>query len=150
MALFKSKDTNLQKSTAHAPKKSLAKDVISSIISQEMEITGEISFSGKARIDGTVEGSIKGEHLILSEGGKIVGEIEVSTFVCHGTFEGNIKANVFTARKTSRINGIIESSSMTVEPGAGLSGEVKVATKDLHLVCDKNSSQDNKSKTASA
>ncbi len=124
------------------------KEVISSIIDTQMVMKGELHFKGKARIDGTVKGNIKGDHLILSEGGKIIGDIEVSTFVCHGSFEGNIKSNLLTARKNCKIHGLIESNSMSVEPGAGLSGEIKVAIKDLHLVGDKNSSTDNKSQTA--
>ena len=31
-----------------------------------------------------------GEHLILSESGKIVGDVKVSSFICHGYLEGNI------------------------------------------------------------
>ncbi len=37
-----------------------------------MTIKGEISLKGKRRIDGTINGNIDGEHLILSETGKIL------------------------------------------------------------------------------
>ncbi len=124
------------------------KEVISSIIDTKMVMKGELLFEGKARIDGTVEGNIKGEHLILSEGGIITGDVQVSTFVCHGTFEGNIKSSMLTARKTCQIHGRIESNSLNVEPGAKLDGEIKVATQDLHLVSDKNSNTANKSQAA--
>jgi len=117
------------------------KEAISSIIDTKMILKGELLFEGKARIDGTVEGDIKGEHLILSDGGKIIGNIQVSTFVCHGTLEGNVKCSMVTARKTCRIHGLIESNSLNVEPGAELSGEMKVATKDLHLVSEPVSNQ---------
>lgn len=132
MALFTKKDDFEQESQL------AEKEVISSIIDANMLITGELSFEGKARIDGTVEGNIKGEHLILSESGKILGDIVVTSFVCHGTLEGNVKANLITARKSCQIHGRIEGNSLTVEPGAGLSGELKVATKDLHLVNSKH------------
>ena len=124
------------------------KEAIASIIDIKMVIKGELLFEGKARIDGTVEGNIKGEHLILSEGGKIIGDVQLSTFVCHGTLEGNTKSSMLTARKTCRIHGRIESNSLNVEPGARLDGEIKVATQDLHLVSDKPSSTDNNSQTA--
>ncbi|MBU0960675.1 MAG: polymer-forming cytoskeletal protein [Proteobacteria bacterium] len=128
MSLFTKKD-----SFAHETHKA-EKEVISSIIDIKMVIKGELSFEGKARIDGTVEGNISGEHLILSESGKIIGDIQVTSFVCHGIMEGNIKANLVTARKSCQIHGRIESNSLTVEPGAGLSGELKVASRELHLV----------------
>ncbi len=115
------------------------KEAISSIIDSRMVVKGELTFEGKARIDGTIEGNIKGEHLILSESGTITGNIQVATFVCHGTVEGNIKSDMITARKTCKIHGLIESNSLSVEPGASLDGEVKIANKDLHLVSEKKS-----------
>lgn len=130
MTIFSKKDSFEQES------EKAEKEVISSIIDSRMTMKGELLFEGKARIDGTVEGDIKGEHLILSEDGRINGDIQVSTFVCHGTLEGNVKASMVTARKSCRIHGLIESNSLSVEAGASLSGELKVATRELHLVGD--------------
>jgi len=46
-------------------------EAISSLFDKNMVITGTISFKGKARIDGTINGDItEGDHLILSESGK--------------------------------------------------------------------------------
>ncbi|MBU0945308.1 MAG: polymer-forming cytoskeletal protein [Proteobacteria bacterium] len=136
MSLF-SKKNSFEQETQRAEK-----EAISSIIDIKMVIKGELSFEGKARIDGTVQGNITGEYLILSESGKIIGDINVASFVCHGTIEGNITANLVTARKTCQIHGLVESNSLTVEPGASLSGELKVAaSRELHLVNnDANSS----------
>ena len=70
MAIFNKKDDFEQES------EKADKEAISSIIDTRMVMKGELLFEGKARIDGTVEGNIKGEHLILSEGGKIIGDVE--------------------------------------------------------------------------
>lgn len=131
MTMFNKKDSFEEES------EKADKEVISSILDSNMVMKGELRFEGKTRIDGTVEGNIKGEHLILSEEGKIQGDVQVSTFTCHGNLEGNVKASMVIARKTSRIHGCIESNSLTVEPGAEISGEVKVATNDLQLVAGK-------------
>ena len=144
MGLFNQKDDFEQQS------EQADKEVISSIIDANMVMKGELIFQGKARIDGKVEGNIKGEHLILSESGKITGDIQVTTFVCHGTLEGNIKASLVTARKNCSIHGRIESNSLTVEPGAGLDGEMKVACNDLHLVNGANTSESDSTTTAEA
>jgi cytoskeletal protein CcmA (bactofilin family) len=133
MAIFSRKDSFEQES------EKAEKEVISSIIDSKMTIKGELLFEGKARIDGAVEGNITGEHLILSEGGKINGDIQVATFVCHGFLEGNVKASMVTARKSCQIHGLIESNSLSVEPGARLCGELKVATSELHLVGENDS-----------
>jgi len=108
-------------------------EAISSIIDESMSITGEISFKGKTRVDGTINGNIKGEHLILSKSGKISGDINVSSFICQGSFTGNIESRILTARKDSSIEGKIVAGSLTVEPGASIDGEIKAATKDSQM-----------------
>lgn len=100
-------------------------DTISSIVDQNMTIRGELSFKGKARIDGTVSGDITGEHLVLSQSGRITGDVKVITFVCHGTIEGNVTADMVTARKGSLIRGKVQTANLVVDPGAALDGEVK-------------------------
>ena len=102
-------------------------ETISSVIDKSMSVSGEMSFKGKTRIDGTINGNVNGEHLILSESGKIVGDIKVSSFICHGYLKGNIIAKLVTARKGCSIIGKLEAGSLTVEPGATLDGEVKAA-----------------------
>lgn len=102
-------------------------ETISSIIDKSMSVTGEMSFKGKTRVDGTINGNVNGEHLILSESGKISGDIKVLSFICHGYLEGNISAKLVTANKGCSIIGKLEAGSLTVEPGATLDGEVKAA-----------------------
>lgn len=104
-------------------------EAISSIIDKSMTITGEISFKGKTRVDGEINGNIEGEHLILSETGKVTGDISVTSFNCYGTLEGNVKAGMLTARKDCRIHGKLVAENLTVEPGAAIEGEIKTTTK---------------------
>ncbi|PID74505.1 MAG: cell shape determination protein CcmA [Deltaproteobacteria bacterium] len=109
--------------------KKVESQTISSIIDGGMTVSGEIRFKGKVRIDGTVTGDIEGEHLILSETGKIKGDVSVVSFNCQGELDGNATAGMLTARKGCSIKGKIETESLTVEPGALLEGEIKVAKK---------------------
>jgi len=111
--------------------KKVESEAISSIIDKTMTIKGEVSFKGKARIDGAVTGNIDGEHLILSETGSINGDIKVTSFNCYGTIEGNISAQMVTARKNCSIRGKLEAKSLTVEPGAAIQGEIKAAADGL-------------------
>ncbi len=106
-------------------------EAISSIIDESMHITGEISFKGKTRVDGEITGDTKGEHLILSKSGKIEGDLEAHSFICHGHFKGNINTRILTARKDCSITGKITAGSLTVEPGAAIEGEIKAATTDM-------------------
>jgi cytoskeletal protein CcmA (bactofilin family) len=105
-----------------------ASGAISSVIAKEMRITGEISFKGKTRIDGILEGNIKGEYLILSKNGRIHGNLTLDTLVCHGSIKGDIEANTITVHKTATIRGKLASGNLTVEPGASIEGEIHAVT----------------------
>lgn len=105
-------------------------NTISSIVDRSMTITGELNFKGKARIDGTVNGNIDGEHLILGQYGRINGDVKVATFVCHGILDGNVSADTVTARKNSSIHGRVSATNLVVEPGASLDSEVKTPSEN--------------------
>ena len=130
MALFrkeeKTAETGRAERTAPQEKRAVKseKDPIASVLAKEMVITGEISFQGKARFDGRVEGDISGEYLILSDTAQVTGNIDVTTLVCHGKVQGNITAEVVTAHSTARIDGILKSQNLTVESGASFEGEI--------------------------
>ena len=113
--------------------KKVENEAISSIIDKSMSIKGEIVFKGKARIDGTIHGNIEGEHLVLSETGKVIGDIIVSSFNCYGSLDGNVKANMLTARKNCSIQGKLEATMLNVESGASIQGEIKAAVKEANL-----------------
>lgn len=101
-----------------------AGEVISSILAKDLRVNGELHFKGKARLDGIVEGNIRGEYLVLSESGRVYGDLELISLICHGTVEGNIKAQQVTIHETAAIHGSLVATSLTVEPGARLNGEI--------------------------
>jgi cytoskeletal protein CcmA (bactofilin family) len=123
MAIFNKKDT-LEEEVNR-----VSKEAISCIISKDMRITGEIIFKGKARIDGVVDGNVRGEYLVLSETGRINGDLELGALICHGAVEGNVMAKLVTAHSTASILGKLTSANLTVEPGATIEGEIHTSSK---------------------
>lgn len=105
----------------------MEKEAISSIIDKNMLLRGEVQFKGKARLDGTVMGNIEGEYLIISETGKVEGDLILDSLICHGTIIGNTRAKIVTAHATSYIQGKLEAVNLSVESGASLDGEIKAA-----------------------
>ncbi|MFC1524607.1 polymer-forming cytoskeletal protein [Thermodesulfobacteriota bacterium] len=110
------------------------REAITSIIDKEMTVTGDITFSGKARIDGNIEGNIKGEYLIISETATVTGDINAEIIVCQGKVDGNIQADQFFAKKPTRINGRLETRDLSVESGAMISGEIQAAVQKLSVL----------------
>lgn len=110
------------------------KGAINSILDEGMSVSGDVSFKGKARVDGRIEGNVNGDYLILSESGVVVGDIEATVVVCQGHVDGNIKAEKLHAQKAAKISGSLNIVDLTVDSGASLSGDVKAHSQDLRLV----------------
>jgi len=119
--MFTKKDTDMD------DMRKAESEAVASVIDKSMVVTGEISFQGKTKIDGTITGNINGEHLIVSSSGTITGDVKVASFSCFGTLRGNVEAGIVIARKECSIHGKILAGSLTVEPGAVLDGEIKAA-----------------------
>lgn len=107
---------------------------ITSIIGQDMQTVGDISFKGKLRLDGRVKGNIRGDYLVMGENGVVVGDVLVNTFVCSGRVEGNVNVKKFQVSTSGVVNGKVEATDLAVESGAALSGEIKSRSKELRLV----------------
>ncbi len=107
---------------------------ISSIVGDGMTITGDLSFSGKLKLDGDVKGDVKGEYLIVGKTGVVTGDIHTETCICQGRVVGNIKSRNLSVIRGCRIEGNVETINLAVESGASLIGEVKVDDKDLRLI----------------
>ncbi|MCF6290180.1 MAG: polymer-forming cytoskeletal protein [Desulfobacterales bacterium] len=107
---------------------------ITTILDQETLIAGDLTFKGKARLDGRIEGNIKGDYLIVSDSASVCGDIEAETVVCYGRIDGNVRAEKIQAMATAAINGSLEAKDLAVESGARLSGEIKPHSQELRLV----------------
>ena len=110
------------------------KITINSIVGQGMTISGDLSFSGKLKLDGDINGNVQGEYLIIGKTGTITGDVHTETCTCQGKVFGNIKSRDLTVIKGCRIEGNVETVNLAVEAGASLIGEVTVDDKDLRLI----------------
>ncbi len=99
---------------------------IDTLIGAHSVITGELSFEGAVRIDGCFKGNIrssKGGTLIVSEGAKISGEVDVPSLVLHGVIEGNVRASEnLKLGETGCLNGDLEYSVMSLAEGSAING----------------------------
>lgn len=98
---------------------------ISSIIGQDMSITGDLSFKSKIQIDGRIQGNLTGTSLVVSETGRIVGNVRTESLVCYGQIIGDLTVGKLFLKKTGVINGRVETSDLSVESGGSLNGEIK-------------------------
>lgn len=103
-------------------------DNIDSLLSQGVQITGNVVSAGSMRIDGQVEGKvdIKGD-LVIGEQGRIKGEVRAQNLKLAGRIEGNATAmERFDLISTGIMLGDIQCSILTIDEGGTLEGTTRM------------------------
>lgn len=98
-----------------------------SVVSAECYFQGTLNVQGSLRVDGTLEGSVdNARHVIVGDGGKIVGDVTAEIVVCGGTIEGNVCADMLEVLGKASINGDIRAKKMIVEEGGRIDGRCTI------------------------
>jgi cytoskeletal protein CcmA (bactofilin family) len=101
---------------------------IDTLVGQGTEITGDLVFSGGLHVDGTIKGNVVAEEgstalLILSEFGRIEGEVTVPNMVLNGEIVGDVfgSTRVELAPK-ARVKGSVYYNLIEMAIGAEVNG----------------------------
>ncbi len=103
---------------------------IDTLIGEDTVINGDLQFSGGLRVDGELKGSVtestmNPSTLILSEHGKVEGEISASKLVINGSVVGPVKASQFIELQTkAHITGDVYYKSLEMHTGAVVEGKL--------------------------
>ena len=99
---------------------------LTAFIDQGSEFEGKLSFKDTVRIDGRFRGEITSENtLIVGESGEIDATIHSKNVAISGTVTGDVIASSrVVVHKTGRVVGNVETSSLVLEEGAVLNGQV--------------------------
>ncbi|HUV21338.1 MAG TPA: polymer-forming cytoskeletal protein [Gammaproteobacteria bacterium] len=109
-------------------KKGFSTARIDTLVGQGTEITGDLVFSGGLHVDGTIKGNVAAEEgstamLILSEFGRIEGEVTVPNMVLNGEIVGDVfgSTRVELAPK-ARVKGSVYYNLIEMAIGAEVNG----------------------------
>ena len=99
-----------------------------SVIASGMKIVGDIESTGVVKIEGTVEGSVRGaRQLLLGRQGTVHGDIRAHEVVIGGTVIGTIVADErVEIQGTSSVQGDIHTKSIVVLEGGVINGTVRM------------------------
>ena len=98
-----------------------------SVVSAECYFQGTLNVQGSLRVDGTLEGAVdNARHVIVGDGGKIVGDVTAQIVVCGGTIEGNVCAEMLEVLGKAAILGDIRAKKMIVEEGGRIDGRCTI------------------------
>jgi cytoskeletal protein CcmA (bactofilin family) len=99
-----------------------------SVIASGMKIVGDIESTGVVKIEGTVEGAVRGaRQLLLGRQGTIHGDIRAHEVIIGGTVVGTIVADErVEVQGTSSVQGDIHTKSIVVLEGGVINGAVRM------------------------
>ena len=93
-----------------------------SIISADLEITGNLKSAGDIQIDGRVKGDVHSRSVTISENALIEGSIFGETVKISGTIRGQVEAPSVAIQKSAHVMGDIIHGTLAIESGARFEG----------------------------
>ena len=103
---------------------------LNGFLGEEGQFKGDVSFRGALRIDGRIEGSrVRGEALIVGEGGHVDAEVQVERLQVSGHLRGNVTAKRWVELlETGQVTGTIRTPRLTIWRGAVFNGTCEMPT----------------------
>ena len=126
-----------------------AEQNIDTIIGPNITIKGDLTFSGKMHLLGTVEGSIvstsENDTLIISDTGRINGSLKTGNLNIDGAVEGDITVTgKMEVNSKARINGNIFYVNIEMETGSQVNGKLIYQGGDVTPISNKKAEKDGK------
>jgi cytoskeletal protein CcmA (bactofilin family) len=119
--------------TKRKSRPSLETAKLSSLIAEDVVITGDVQFARGIRIDGRVKGDLSGRPaggeaaglLVLSDKGQIEGTVSCGDAVINGTVIGDLNIERFLeVQANARVIGSIRYGQLQMDVGATVRGQV--------------------------
>lgn len=104
---------------------------VTSIISSDMTVRGNLKSPGSLRVEGTVVGDIEVDHLVVADGAVIQGEIKASVAEISGALTGLIRAHEITLKSTARVIGDVFYEVLAMEPKAEFEGHCRKSAPEI-------------------
>ncbi|HWZ58160.1 MAG TPA: polymer-forming cytoskeletal protein [Gemmatimonadaceae bacterium] len=110
------------------PKTGPGAEAALSIIAFGMKVHGDIETSGVIKIEGAIEGTIRGARQVLvGRQGEVKGDIHAREVVVGGKVDGTVTASErVEVQGSSAINGDIYTKSIVVLEGGRINGQVRM------------------------
>jgi cytoskeletal protein CcmA (bactofilin family) len=94
-------------------------------MSSDITIIGNVRSSGDIQIEGTVEGDIRAQMLIVGETATVKGEVMADDVIVHGRVVGRLRGIKVRLSSSARVEGDIVHKTIAIESGAHFEGSVQ-------------------------
>ena len=96
-----------------------------SILSSDLQITGNLKTLGDIQVEGRVDGNISAHLLTIGEGATVKGEIIADDVVVNGHVIGRVRGLKVRLTSTAQVEGDIIHKTIAIESGAHFEGSVQ-------------------------
>ena len=96
-----------------------------SVLSADMEISGDVRSQGEIEVNGKVDGDITCHTLTIGKEAKINGKVIADNVQVRGALEGHIRAENVSLLGSAKVTGEILHRSLSIEAGAFIEGSAK-------------------------
>lgn len=108
---------------------------LESLVGADSTFTGDVSAKGTVRIDGTVEGNIQADWVVLGEKSRVKGDITARGVVVGGRVEGNLKiSEICEIRNKGEIVGELFTTKLVIAEGGIFDGRSTMRNEDPKVV----------------
>jgi cytoskeletal protein CcmA (bactofilin family) len=111
--------------------KKIKSSKIDTLVGQGVEITGNMKFQGGLHLDGIIKGdvitadNVEGTVLVISDRGRVEGDVHVAYAVINGEVVGNVYASEkLELSSNARISGNVEYNLLEMASGAEINGQM--------------------------
>ena len=97
-----------------------------SVLSEGVVVTGDINVPGAIHLEGTVEGRVTADKVVVGHRGLVEGEIEAFSVSLAGQFRGSLRCNELSISHSASFHGNVDCESLKLQPGAIIEGDIAV------------------------
>jgi cytoskeletal protein CcmA (bactofilin family) len=107
-------------------------DKLETFLGMNSSLKGELNVRGTLRIDGTVEGQLDADYVILSETGEVKGEIKAKKILIGGKMDGNVRAQeLVEINSKGKVLGDIFTPRLAIIEGGEFNGKVEMKKAEM-------------------
>ena len=98
------------------------------VLSSDVEIKGNIKFSGELTLEGKLEGEVTTDGVLhLGETGSVNGNLNVNSIVVRGKINGNVSAkDKVEIKSKAEVFGDVRAAKLVIEEGVTFVGKTEV------------------------
>jgi cytoskeletal protein CcmA (bactofilin family) len=110
-------------------------DKLESFLGVSSSFKGELNVEGTLRVDGTIDGQLDADCVILSERAVVKGAINAKRVIIGGKIDGIVRAQELVEIKSKgRVLGDISTPKLAVSEGGEINGKIEMRNEESKVI----------------